>query len=130
MNADLGFSQKDRDENIRRVAEVDHLMVDAGLVVLAAFISPTSATRKQAKEIIGTDNFFEIYVSTNLETCEKRDVKGLYKKARSGAISNMTGISAPYEKPTKPDLVIDTENQSIEASAKLVLKLIKSKLPL
>ena len=107
LNQDLGFSEKDRIENIRRVAEVAKLMNDAGLIVLVSFISPYERDREQARKIIG-DCFREIYVSTPLDECEKRDVKGLYKKARKGQIPNFTGISSPYEAPAHPDINVDT----------------------
>ena len=105
-------------------------MLDSGLVVLAALISPTNASRKMAKEIIGADNFVEVFIDASIETCEKRDVKGLYKKARNGEILNFTGISAPYENPEQPDLAVDTENQSVEESVRAVLNLIEAKLSL
>lgn len=130
LNNDLGFSLEDRSENMRRVAEVAKLMIDSGTVVLAAFISPTLASRKMVSDIVGVENIVEVYVSTSLETCEHRDVKGLYNKARKGEISDMTGISSPYEAPLNPQLIIDTENKSIEESAKEVLKLIQQKLAL
>ena len=114
LNKNLGFSVTDRAENIRRIAEVAKLMNDAGLIVLSAFISPFRADREMAKEIIGTQNFVEIYVSTPLDVCETRDPKGLYAKARSGLIKDFTGISADYEVPIKADLNIDTSASSIE----------------
>lgn len=103
LNSDLGFSDKDRVENIRRIAEVARLMADAGLIVLTAFISPFERERTMARTLIGRENFLEIYVSTPLNVCEQRDTKGLYKKARAGEIPNMTGINSPYEVPEAPD---------------------------
>ena len=109
LNKDLGFSPEDRKENIRRIAEVAKLMNDAGLIVLTAFISPYREDRDMARQIIGDENFREIYVSTPLAACEERDPKGLYKKARAGQIKGFTGIDAPYEPPENPALVIETE---------------------
>lgn len=113
LNGDLGFHKEDREENIRRVAEVAKLMNDAGIIVLTSFISPFEADRQKAREIIGEDSFIEIYVSTPLEECEKRDVKGLYKKARQGKITDFSGISSPYEVPRNADIVIDTSCKKI-----------------
>ncbi len=113
LNKNLGFGEKDRIENIRRIAEVSKLMNDAGLIVLTAFISPYQSDRRKAKKIIG-EQFIEVYVSTSLEECEKRDVKGLYKAARSGKIFDFTGITSPYEKPENPDIIVDTENMSVD----------------
>lgn len=124
LNKNLGFGEADRVENIRRVAEVSKLINDAGIIVLASFISPFHQDRRNAKEIIG-DRFIEVYVSTPLEECEKRDKKGLYKKAREGALSDFTGISSPYEIPQNPDIVVDTSLHSIEESVDLVLSGIK-----
>lgn len=120
LNRDLGFEERDRIENIRRVAEVAKLMNDAGLIVLVSFISPYERDRMKAKEIIG-DAFAEVYISTPLEECERRDVKGLYKKARAGLIPNFTGISSTYEPPAEPDLQIDTQTTSIEQAVALLL---------
>ncbi len=114
LNKDLGFSKADRSENIRRLAEVAKLMNDAGLIVLTAFISPLVADRRSAREIVGDDSFFEVYISTPLEECERRDIKGLYKKAREGKIARFTGISSPYEVPEDPQCVIDTSQASLE----------------
>ena len=122
LNKNLGFKEQDRIENIRRVAEVAKLMNDAGLIVLTAFISPFNQDREKAKEIIGSEDYIEIYVSTSLEECEKRDVKGLYKKARNGEIPNFTGIHSPYEAPVNPDIVIDTGKGSIEENVDYVIK--------
>lgn len=104
LNKDLGFTDADRVENIRRVAEVAKLMFDAGLIVITAFISPFRAEREMARQLIGRENFIEVYVDTPLAICEQRDSKGLYKKARSGQLRNMTGIDSPYECPVDPDL--------------------------
>lgn len=123
LNRNLGFSEVDRVENIRRIAEVAKLMNDAGLIVLTAFISPYLKDRHNAKEIIGED-FFEVYVSTPLEECERRDVKGLYKKARQGKIPNFTGITSVYEKPVQPDLTIDTSQCSIEDAVEQIIQAI------
>ncbi len=128
INNNLGFSEADRTENIRRIAEVSKLFVDCGIVTIAAFISPTRAIRHMAREIIGKDDFLEVYVSTPLEECEKRDVKGLYKKARKGEIRNFTGISAPFEAPLHPFLEIDTSCHSLEESVKILLEAIEAKI--
>ena len=128
INKDLSFAPKDRTENIRRIAEIAHLMIDAGIVTLAAFVSPYIKDRENIRKIVGDDNFIEIYINTSLEECERRDVKGLYKKAREGEIKNMTGISAPYEAPINPDLEIVTDNQSVEKSVQTILDFIIQKL--
>ena len=117
LNRDLGFTDADRVENIRRVAEVAKLMMDAGLIVMTAFISPFRAERQLARELIGEENFMEVFVDTPLDVCEQRDPKGLYKKARSGLLPNMTGINSPYEVPIKPELVINTDNLTLEAAS-------------
>ncbi|MCI8512984.1 MAG: adenylyl-sulfate kinase [Lachnospiraceae bacterium] len=122
LNRNLGFKEQDRIENIRRTAEVAKLMNDAGLIVLTSFISPYESDRRKAREIIGTGNFIEIYVSTPLEECERRDVKGLYKKARAGQIPNFTGISSPYEPPEYPEIMIDTSRCTLEEAAEYVLE--------
>ena len=121
LNKNLGFAENDRIENIRRIAEVSKLMNDAGLIVLTAFISPYRLDRRNAKEIIGS-NFIEVYVNTPLEECEKRDVKGLYRKARMGQIANFTGISAKYEEPENPDIMVDTSEHSLDECVEIVLK--------
>lgn len=128
INKDLSFAPEDRTENIRRIAEIANLMVDAGVVTLAAFVSPYIKDRAAIKGIVGEENFIEIYINTSLEECERRDVKGLYKKARAGEIKNMTGISAPYEAPVNPNLEIVTDNQTIEASVQTILDFIIQKL--
>lgn len=114
INNNLGFSEADRIENIRRIAEVAKLFADSGIVTLASFISPTKEIRSMAQKIIGKNDFTEIYVSTPLEICEQRDVKGLYKKARKGEIKDFTGISAPFEAPESPAISIDTSKASLE----------------
>jgi len=128
INNDLTFSPRDRTENIRRIAEVSNLMIDAGLVVLAAFVSPYKKDRENIRTIVKDVNFVEVYINTSVEECERRDVKGLYKKARAGEIKNMTGISAPYEAPEQPDIEIKTENESIEDSVKRIVEFITPKL--
>ncbi len=128
LNKNLSFSPEDRTENIRRIAEVANLMVDAGLVVLAAFVSPYKADRNRISEIIGAENYVEIFVNTPLEECEKRDVKGLYAKARAGEILNFTGINAPYEAPENPDVEIDTTELTVEEAVTIILSKIQSKL--
>lgn len=128
INNNLGFTEADRIENIRRIAEVAKLFVDCGVVTIAAFISPTEQIRQMASQIIGPDDFFEIYVSTPLEVCEQRDVKGLYKKARQGEIKNFTGISAPFEAPNHPAITIDTSAHTLEESVNLLKKIIIPKI--
>ena len=128
INKDLSFAPEDRTENIRRIAEISNLMLNAGVITLAAFVSPYIIDREEVQQIVGLDNFIEIFVNTSLEECERRDVKGLYKKARSGEIKNMTGISAPYEAPINPDLEIITDGQSIEESVENIINFITKKL--
>lgn len=127
INNNLGFSAEDRVENIRRIAEVGKLFVDTGIITLAAFISPNNEIREMAAGIIGKEDFLEIYVSTPLEECERRDVKGLYAKARRGEIKEFTGISAPFERPEHPALTLDTSRLSLEESVKQLLDLIEKK---
>lgn len=122
LNKNLGFKESDRIENIRRVAEVSRLMNDAGLIVLTSFISPFAQDRRRAKEIIGEENFIEVYVATPMEECEKRDIKGLYKRARTGEIPNFSGISSPYEVPENPSIVVNTENQTVEQSVDYLMQ--------
>lgn len=122
LNKDLAFTDEGRVENIRRISEVCKLFLDAGVVLLSAFISPFKADRELVKNIVGNDNYIEVFVDTPLEVCEQRDVKGLYKKARAGEVKNFTGISSPYEKPTDPDVVIATAKMSIDDSLDLLLK--------
>lgn len=124
----LGFSEDDRIENIRRISECAKLFLDAGVIVLCSFVSPTIEIRNLPKNIVGESDFFEVYVNTPLEICEQRDVKGLYKKARAGEIKNFTGIDAPFEAPVSPNLELLTANQSIEESVQTVLKYILPKL--
>lgn len=128
INNDLSFSPKDRTENIRRIAEISNLFIDAGIVVLSAFVSPYRKDRKNIKNIVGNSNFVEIFINTSIEECERRDVKGLYKKARKGEILNFTGISAPYEPPINPDIEIKTEELSIDEAVKIIIKKISNKL--
>lgn len=125
LNSNLGFKEQDRIENIRRVAEVAKLMNDAGLIVLTSFISPFVSDRQNARKIIGEDNFIEVYISTPLEECEKRDVKGLYRKVRSGEIPNFTGITSPYEAPQNPDIEINTTGMSIHEAADYIFDKVK-----
>ena len=124
INNNLGFSETDRVENIRRIAEVGKLFVDTGIITLAAFISPNNALRRMAAGIIGAEDFLEVYVSTPLEVCELRDVKGLYAKARRGEIKEFTGVSAPFEVPEHPALSLDTSVLTVEESVEKVLELI------
>ena len=128
INNNLGFSEADRTENIRRIAEVSKLFVDCGIVTIAAFISPTHAIRRMASEIIGEDDFLEVYVSTPIEECERRDVKGLYAKARRGEIKEFTGISSPFEAPEHPFISIDTPRQSLADSVKVLLEAVSPKI--
>lgn len=127
INNNLGFSEEDRIENIRRIAEIGKLFVDTGIITIAAFISPNNDLRQMAARIIGSEDFLEIFISTPLEECEKRDVKGLYAKARRGDIKNFTGISAPFEAPEHPALSLDTSKMSLEESVRSLLELILPK---
>ena len=127
LNADLGFSEQDRQENIRRVGEVAKLMLEAGVITLTAFISPFSAERKLARSLVPDGDFIEIYCCCDLAICEQRDVKGLYKKARDGLITQFTGISSPYQAPEQPELSIDTGKQSLEDSVAEVLRFLRAK---
>ena len=128
INNNLGFTETDRIENIRRIAEVGKLFVDTGIITLAAFISPNNEIREMAASIIGKDDFLEIYVSTPIAECERRDVKGLYAKARKGEIKNFTGISAPFEAPSYPALSLDTSVLSVEESVNKLLDIILPKI--
>mgnify|MGYP001319615664 CR=1 FL=1 len=128
LNKDLTFSSTDRSENIRRIGEVAKIMLDAGVLTIAAFVSPYKKDREMVKNIVGSENFIEIYVNASLAECEKRDTKGLYKKARSGEIKNMTGISSTYEEPENPTLEIDTNKKTIDESMKKIKKCIMEKL--
>ena len=127
LNKNLGFESEDRIENIRRIAEAAKLMNDAGLIVITAFISPFERDRESARAIIGPDSFVEVYVKTSLEECERRDVKGLYKKARAGKIANFTGITSPFEEPESSDIVIDTEKMNVDEAVDELLKAISEK---
>jgi adenylylsulfate kinase len=122
INSNLGFSREDRKENLRRIAELSRLFVDAGVVVLAAFVSPYREDREFIKEIVGSKYFYEIFVKCPVEVCEQRDPKGMYKKARAGIIKGYTGVDAPYEVPESPDLVIDTVELDVESSVNSVLE--------
>lgn len=128
INNNLGFSPEDRVENIRRIAEVGKLFVDTGIITIAAFISPNNELRHMASEIIGKDDFIEVYISTPLSECEKRDVKGLYARARRGEIKEFTGVSAPFEAPENPELSLDTSVLSLEQSVNKLLDLISERL--
>lgn len=125
LNKNLGFSAEDRAENIRRIGEVAKLFASSGSIALTAFISPYRADRDKVREILPAGEFVEIFVDASLETCEKRDPKGLYKKARAGEIKNFTGISDPYEAPEKPELVLDSNNKSVEQLADEVIAYLK-----
>ncbi len=122
--SDLGFTDEDRQENMRRLAEVARLMMDAGLIVITAFISPFRRDREHARQLIGPENFIEIHISTPLNVCEERDVKGLYRKAREGRLSNMTGIDSAYEKPERPHVSIDTCSISESAAVDMLMRLL------
>jgi len=122
LNKDLGFSPDDRNENIRRISEVANLFADAGVITITAFISPYRKYRNFCRELVGEGRFVEIYTKASLETCEKRDPKGLYKKARAGIIKDFTGINAPYEPPENPEIIIDTDEETIEESTEKVIK--------
>jgi adenylylsulfate kinase len=130
LNKDLSFSKNDRDENLRRVAEVSKLFVDAGIVVIAAFISPYIKTREDIKNIVGSDDYIEVFVNTPLEICEQRDVKGLYKKARAGEINNFTGIGSPYENPSNPSIEINTVKETPEEAVDKIILFIQNRLSL
>ncbi|MEX0290788.1 MAG: adenylyl-sulfate kinase [Flavobacteriaceae bacterium] len=127
INRDLSFSPEDRSENNRRIGEIANLFVDAGMVVLAAFVAPYEEDRLAIKNTVGEENYIEVFVNASLEVCEQRDVKGLYKKARNGEIKNMTGISAPYEAPKNPTIEV-THMNSIEESVDIIYEAIKNKL--
>lgn len=130
INNNLGFSLEDRQENIRRIAELSKLFVQSGVICLNSFVSPTIEIRKMAKDIIGPDDFLEVFVNTPLHICEKRDVKGLYKKARAGEIKGFTGIDSPFESPIEPDYELLTENQSIEDSVSKIFNFVLPKITL
>ena len=126
LNSNLDFSEAGRTENIRRISEVSKLMLESGLIVMTAFISPINKDRSEARKLISSNDFIEIYCKASLETCETRDVKGLYKRARAGEIKNYTGIDSPYEAPENPELTIDTDNQSLEESVSTILSFLDS----
>lgn len=123
INSNLGFSAEDRHENIRRIAEIGKLFVDTGIVTIACFVSPTLELRQMAREIIGEKDFREVYIATPLEECERRDVKGLYARARKGEVKDFTGISAPFEAPTNPDLILDTSQMTLKDEVEAVMEL-------
>jgi len=127
INRDLGFSREDRRENLRRIVELTKLFVDAGIFVLAAFISPHKDDRDYVRRQFEDDNFLEIYVKCSLKECERRDPKGLYKKAKAGIIRDYTGVSSPYEEPEAPDLIIDTEKLTLEDSVRTILGFLSEK---
>lgn len=126
LNKNLGFSAEDREENIRRISEVAKLFVDAGLITLTAFISPYRKDRDHCREILEPGQFIEIFVNASLETCEKRDPKGLYKKARAGEIKGFTGIDDPYEAPNNPELTLDSDNKDVDTLAAEVVEYLQS----
>ncbi|MDN4166598.1 adenylyl-sulfate kinase [Cytophagales bacterium LB-30] len=128
LNKGLSFSDEDRKENIRRIGEVAKLFVDAGVVVLSAFISPFASERQLVRETVGAENYFEVFVDTPLEVCEQRDVKGLYEKARRGEIKNFTGIDSPFEAPQAPDLRIETHKLSLEEAVEVLYKNISTRI--
>lgn len=127
LNNDLGFGEDDRKENIRRIGEVSKLFVESGQIVLTAFISPYKADRQVVRELVEDGEFIEVYVKCSVEACEKRDPKGLYKKARNAEIPNFTGISAPYEEPENPEIMLDTEQYSIEECAQQLTDILTAK---
>lgn len=124
INSNLGFSEEDRRENIRRIAEIGKLFVDTGIVTIACFVSPTTELREMARKIIGEKDFREVYIATPLDECERRDVKGLYARARRGEVKEFTGISAPFEAPTNPDLSLDTSKMTLKEEVEAVIELI------
>ncbi len=130
LNKGLGFSEADRMENIRRIAEVSKLLVDAGIITINCFVSPTDAMRTLAKSIIGDNDFIEVYVDCPIEVCEERDVKGLYAKARRGEIPDFTGITSPYEPPSNPDIKLDTSNNGIEICLNQFISMLKPRITL
>ena len=123
INANLGFSEEDRRENIRRIAEIGKLFVQTGIVTIACFVSPTNEIRQMAHDIIGADDFREVYIATPLDECERRDVKGLYARARRGEVKDFTGISAPFEAPVAPDLSLDTSQMTLKEEVEAVVEL-------
>lgn len=127
LNKDLGFSESDRTENIRRIGEVSKLFVDSGQVVLTAFISPFQADRKLVRDLLGEKEFIEVYVKCSIDTCEERDPKGLYVKARQGLIKDFTGINSPYEEPVNPEIVVESDRTTIEESVEQVIQYLKQR---
>ena len=125
LNSNLGFSEEGRTENIRRISEVSKLMLESGLIVMTAFISPFSKDRNEARNLISNDDFIEIYCKASLEVCEARDVKGLYKLARAGEIKNYTGVDSPYEEPENPELTINTDRQTLDNSVSKILSFLE-----
>lgn len=121
LNSNLGFSPEDREENIRRIGEVSHLFVDAGMITFVAFISPYRKDRERARNILEDGEFIEVYVKCPVDICEQRDPKGLYRKAKRGKIKEFTGISAPYEEPLDPDIILETDKLSVEESTQKIL---------
>ncbi len=130
LNKDLNFAPESRSENLRRVGEVSKLFIDTGIITIASFVAPYIKDRENIKNIVGSENYFEIFVSTSIEECERRDVKGLYKKVRKGEIKNFTGIDAPYEKPTQPNMIIDTENKNIPDIIETIMFKLSNKIKL
>jgi adenylylsulfate kinase len=128
LNSDLTFTVEDRKENLRRIGHVAQLFTDAGIICIAAFVAPLQEDRAQLKASIGSDQFIEIYLNTPIETCEERDIKGLYKKARNGEIKDFTGVNAPYETPENPDLIIDTSKESMGVSIEKIMSHIHHKI--
>jgi len=128
INKDLSFSAEDRSENMRRIAEIAKLFIDAGVVVIGAFVSPYKKDRKSIEYVVGNNNFVEVFVNTSLEACEQRDVKGLYKKARRGEITDFTGINAPYEAPENPDIEVITDNITVQQAVDKIYPIITKKL--
>lgn len=130
LNKDLSFTDEGRVENIRRIGEVAKLMLDSGVIVLSAFISPFKSDRDQVKKIVGVENYIEVFVDTPIEVCEQRDVKGLYKRARAGEVKNFTGIDSPYERPGNPDIAIQTHQVSVDEAMVLLIKLVEPRIKL
>ena len=128
LNKDLSFTDEGRAENIRRIGEVAKLLLDAGIVVLSAFISPFKSEREKVREIVGNENYVEVFVDTPVEICEQRDVKGLYKRARAGEVKNFTGIDSPYEAPDNPDITVKTDQLSVDEAVVLLIKLVEPKI--
>jgi adenylylsulfate kinase len=126
LNKDLGFSEEDRTENIRRIGEVSKLFVDSGQIVLTAFISPFIKDRELVRELLDADEFIEVYIKCPVDECEKRDPKGLYEKARKGLIRDFTGIDSPYEEPVNPEIVVETDKYSVEESVEHIIQYLKS----